>query len=30
MFASGDDRPWEAGLVHFVGADQVDDRVDKG
>jgi hypothetical protein len=29
MFSSGDDRSWEAGLIHFVGADQVDDRVDE-
>jgi hypothetical protein len=29
MLSSGDDRSWEAGLVLFVGADQVDDRVDK-
>jgi hypothetical protein len=29
MLSSGDDRSWEAGLVHFVGADQVDDRVDE-
>jgi hypothetical protein len=29
MFSSGDDRSRQAGLVHFVGADQVDDRVDE-